>query len=53
MVNIILIIACIIAIWSLSVFIGNLILRSDIPALNIIIMAISIGVIVTHYMGLW
>ena len=53
MVNIFLIIAFGIAIWFSILVIGKIILKNEVPAYQIFILAVSLTTIVTHYMGLW
>lgn len=51
--NIILIIAFGIAIWFSILLIGKLILKNSVPAYQIFLLAVSLTVIITHYVGLW
>ena len=53
MINIFLIIAVGIAIWFSILVIGKIILKNEVPAYQIFILAASLTTIVTHYMGLW
>lgn len=53
MINIFLIIAFLIAIWFSILVIGKTIMKNTVQAYQIFVLAVSLTIIITHYLGLW
>lgn len=53
MANVLFTIFVFISIWFGFLCFGNLFRKQDIPALNILIMAVSFTGVITHVIGIW
>jgi len=53
MINVLFVIALVVAIYFTFWCVGSLIRGNEVPAIAIWIMALSITAVVTHFMGFW